>query len=58
MVCQNAVLHEPFPKNHNIVCFTFERKTRQPYNDNLCLIRALDFHLHDKDMVEEEISKV
>ena len=39
-------------------CLTFERNTRQPYNENLCLFRALALHLHDKEKLEEEISKV
>ena len=37
-------------------CLTFERNTRQPYNDNLCLFRALALHLHGNEKLEEETS--
>ena len=46
MGCKDAVLPEPLLKNHTINCLTFEESTRQPYNDNLCLFRALALHLH------------
>ena len=45
-------------KNHNVNCLTFERNTRQPYNDNLCLFRALALNLHGKEKLEEETSKI
>ena len=44
MGCKDTVLPEPFLKTHNVYCLTFERNTRQPYNDNLCLFRALALH--------------
>ena len=31
---------------------------RQPYNNNLCLFRALALHLHENQRLEEETSKV
>ena len=34
----------------------FERKTLQPYNDNLCLFRALAQHLHGNKKLEEDTS--
>ena len=40
MGCKDTVLPEPLLKNHSVNCLTFERNTRQPYNDNLCLFRA------------------
>ena len=46
MGCKDTVLPEPLLKNHNVNCLTFERNTRQPYIDNLCLFRALALHLH------------
>ena len=58
MGCKNAVLPEPLLKNHTINCLTFEEKTRQPYNNNLCLFRALAFHLHGTQRLEEETSKL
>ena len=58
MGCKNTVIPEPFFKNHNVNCLTFERNTRQPYNDNLCLFRALALHLHANEKLEEETSKI
>ena len=58
MVCKDTVSHEPLLKNHNVNCLTFERNTRQPYNDNLCLIRALALRLHGNLKLEEETSKI
>ena len=58
MGCQNAVLPEPLLKNHTINCLTFEESTRQPYNDNLRLFRALALHLHGTQQLEEETSKL
>ena len=40
MGCKNTVLPEPLLKNHDVNCITFQRKMRQPYNDNLYLFRA------------------
>ena len=54
----NAVLHESLLKNHIINCLTFEGNTRQPYNDSLCLFRALALHLHGTQRLEEETSKL
>ena len=57
MGCKDTVLPEPLLTNHNLNCLTFERNTRQPYNDNLCLLRALTLHLHGNEKLEEETSK-
>ena len=46
MGCKDTVLPEPLLKNHNVNCLTFQRETLQPYNDNLCLFRALALHFH------------
>ena len=46
MGCMNAVLPEPLPKNHTINCPKFEENTREPYKDNLCVLRALALHMH------------
>ena len=56
--CKNAVLPEPLLKNVTINCLTYEEDTRQPNNDNLCLFRALVFHLHGTQRLEEETSKL
>ena len=61
MGCKNAVLPEPLLKNHTINCLTYEENTRQPYNDNLCvlcLFRGLACHLQGTELLEEETSKL
>ena len=58
MGCKDAVLPKPLLKNCTINCLTFEENTRQPYNDNLCLFRALALHLHKNQPLEEETSNV
>ena len=58
MGCKDTVLPEQLSKNHNVNCLTFEKNTRQPYNDNLCLLRALVLHLHGNEKLEKEISKI
>ena len=56
--CKDAVLPKPLLKNHTINCLTFEENTRQPYNDNLCLFRALALHLLENQRLAEETSKI
>ena len=58
MGCKDAVLPESLLKNHTVICLTFEKNTRKPCNDNLCLFRALALHLHGNERLEEETSKV
>ena len=58
MGCKNAFLPKPLHKNHTINCLTFEENTRQPYNDNLCLFRALALHMHGNQHLEEETSNL
>ena len=58
MRCKNTVLPEPLPKNHTINSFTFEENTRQPYNDNLCVFRALALHLHGNQRLEVKTLKL
>ena len=57
MGCKDTVLPEPLLKNHIVNCLTFERNTRQPYNDNVSLFRALALHFHANEKLEEETSK-
>ena len=57
MGCKDAVLPESLLKNHTFSCLTYERNTRKPYNDNVCLFRALALHLHGNERLEEETSK-
>ena len=58
MGCKDTVLPESLLRNCKINCLPFERKTRQPYNDNPCLFRALALHLHGTEKLEEETSKI
>ena len=58
MGCKDAVLPESLLRNPSIYCLTFERNTRQPYKDNLCLFRALALHLHGNERLEDETSKL
>ena len=58
MGCKDTVLPEPLLKNHIVNCLTFERNTRQPYNDNLCFFRTGALHLFGKERLEEETSKI
>ena len=58
MGCKDTDLPDPLFKNHNVNCLTFERNTRQPYDDNLCLFRALALHLHSNEKLEEETLKI
>ena len=58
MGCKNAVIPELLLKIHTINCLTFEEYTRQPYNDNLCIFRALALHFHGTQRLEEETSKI
>ena len=58
MGCKDAVLSESLLRNPSIYCLTFERNTRQPYKDNLCLFRALALHLHGNERFEEETLKL
>ena len=57
MGCKDSVLPEPLLKNQNVNCLTFEKNTRKPYNDTLCLFRAVALHLFGNERLEEETSK-
>ena len=45
MGCKDSVLPEPLLKNQNVNCLTFEKNRGKPYNDSLCLFRAVALHL-------------
>ena len=53
MGCKDTVFPEPLLRICNVNCLTLERNTRQPYNDNLCLFRALALHMHGNEKLEE-----
>ena len=54
---RDAILPEPLLRDGTINCLTFEENTRQPYNDNLCLFRALALHIRRNQRLEEKTSK-
>ena len=58
MGCKDTVLREPLLRKCDVNCLTFERNTRQTYNDTLCLFSALALHLHGNKKLEEETSKI
>ena len=57
MRCRNAMYPEPLLRNGTINCLTYEESTRQPYNNKLCLFRALAVLLHGTQRLEEDSSK-
>ena len=57
MGCKDSVLPEPPLKNQNVNCLTFEKNTRKPYNDNLCLFRAVALHFFGNERLKIETSK-
>ena len=58
MGCEDTVLLQPLLKNHNVNCLIFERNTREPYKNHLCLFKGLALHLHGNEKLEEETSKI
>ena len=56
--CKGTVLPNPLLKDLSVKCLTFEENTRKPYNYSVCLFRAPALHLHRKERLEEETSKV
>ena len=58
MGCKDSVLPEPLLKYQNVNCLTFEKNTRKPDNDNLCLFREAALHLFSNERLEEEASKI
>ena len=58
MGCKDSLLPELLLKNQNVNCLTFEKNTRKPYNDILCLFRAVALHLFGNERLEEKTSKI
>ena len=54
---KDSVLPEPLLKNQNVNCLTFEKKTRNPCNDNICLFRAVALLLFGNERLEEKHPK-
>ena len=57
MGCPDSVIPEPLMRNNHVNCLVSDRDTKQPYNDNLRLFRALAVHLHGTTSLETSTSK-
>ena len=55
---KGALLPEPPTIDHTVNCVTYKENTSRPYKDNLCLFRALVFHLHRNGGPEKVNSKI
>ena len=55
MGCPDSVITEPLLKNNKVNCLI---SRRQPYNDNLCLFRALAVHLHGTSNLVTSTAKI
>ena len=58
MGCKDSVLPELLLKNQNVNCLTYEKNTWNPYNDNLCLFKAVALHLFCNERLEKETSQI
>ena len=58
MGCPDSMIPEPLLRNNHVNCLVSDRDTKQPYNDNLCLFRALAVHLHGTTGLETSTSKI
>ena len=52
MGCKDTVLPDPLSKNHCVMCLTYEKTNRGPYNDNICLFGPIGLHLYGKERLE------
>ena len=55
--CQNVEIPSRILKNKKIVCLTTNSWCK-PYNDNLCLLRAVTFHLIGRNNMEEQTANL
>ena len=53
----DSVISEPLLRNHQVNCLIPESR-KQPYNDNLCLFRALAVQLHGTTNLETSIYRI
>ena len=56
--CPGSVIPEPLLRSHQVNCLISDAHTLQPYNDNLCLFRALAVHLHGTTNLETSTSAI
>ena len=58
MRCPDSVFYEPILRNNHVNCLVPDQNTKQPYNDNLCLFRAVAVHLDGITNLETSLSKI
>ena len=58
MGCPDSVIPEPLLRNHQVNCLISDAHTQQPYNDKMCLFRALANHLHGTANLETSTSMI
>ena len=56
--CKDAKLPEHLFRNGTINCLTLKENMRQPKNDNLCIFRALGFHLQGNQRLQKSIKNL
>ena len=55
----DSLIPEPLLRNNHVNCLISNQdKKKQPYNDNLCLFRALAVHLHGTTGLETSTLKI
>ena len=52
------MIPEPLLRNNHVNCLISDQDTKQPYNDNLCLFRALALRLHGTTSLETSTSEI
>ena len=58
MGCPVSLIPEKLLRNYHVFCFVSDQNTKQPYNDTLCLFRAIAVHLHGTTNLETSTSKI
>ena len=58
MGCKDPTILQSLLKHHTVNFLTYEKNTKKPNKDNLCLFRALALDLHGNERLEEETSKL
>ena len=58
MGCPDSVILEPVLRKNHVTYLISDQNTKQPYNENLCLFRALAVHLHGTTSLETATSMI
>ena len=53
----DSVITEPLQRSNQVNCLVSNQDTKHPYNNILCLFRALAVHLHGTTSLETSTSK-